>query len=134
MKTDIKDKTPKCPNCRAKLEIITAAEVDANYELMFIQNHGKYIPRIAISSAGEFCCSACSATLSDKWINEKTDRHVVSVKVSRFHKAAIIDLQKPQLNVTYAESFTRKIPKTLKPHKTGNAKVKAKEEKASNRS
>ena len=109
----LKDKTPECPNCKAKLETLTPTKVDSSHRLAFSKTLGKYVPHYVIVNAEEFSCPTCGFTLPDKWINDKTDKNLVSISVSGIHKTLVVDKRDLPYNVQLAEAFD-KLPKPVK--------------------
>jgi hypothetical protein len=108
-----KDKTPECPNCKAKLETITPTIVESSHKLAFSKTLGKYVPHYVVFNAEEFRCPACGFALPDKWINEKTDKNLVSISVAGIHKTLVVDKRDLPYNVQLAEAFD-KLPKAIK--------------------
>ena len=106
----LKDKTPECPNCKAKLETLTPTKVDSSHRLAFSKTLGKYVPHYVVFNAEEFRCPACGFNLPEKWINEKTDKNLVSISVSGIHKTLVVDKRDLPYNVQLAEAFY-KLPK-----------------------
>ena len=106
----LKDQTPECPDCKAKLETLTPTKVDSSHRLAFSKTLGKYVPHYVAFNAEEFRCPACGFTLPDKWINEKTDKNLVSISVSGIHKTLVVDKRDLPYNVQLAEAFY-KLPK-----------------------
>jgi len=109
----LKDKTPECPICKAKLETLTSTEVDSSHKLAFSKTLGKYVPHYVVFNAEEFRCPACGFALPDKWINEKTDKNLVSISVAGIHKTLVVDKRDLPYNVQLAEAFD-KLPKPVK--------------------
>jgi hypothetical protein len=120
-----KDKTPECPNCKAKLETITPTKVDSSHKLAFSKTLGKYVPHYVVFNTEEFRCPACGFTLPDKWINKKTDKNLVSISVSGINKTLVVDKRDLPFNVQLAEAFG-KLPKPVKNTKKLKRKTKAK--------
>ena len=106
----LKDKTPECPDCKAKLETLTPTKVDSSHRLAFSKTLGKYVPHYVVFNAEEFRCPACGFNLPEKWINEKTDKNLVSISVSGIHKTLVVDKRDLPYNVQLAEAFY-KLPK-----------------------
>ena len=106
----LKDKTPECPDCKAKLETLTPTKVDSSHRLAFSKTLGKYVPHYVVFNAEEFRCPACGFNLPEKWINEKTDKNLVSISVSGIHKTLVVDKRDLPYNVQLAEAFD-KLPK-----------------------